>query len=240
MPLFRRLIVNADDLGLSEGVNSGVFQAHCDGIVTSASLMVRCEGARAAANASAAYPKLSIGLHLDLGEWKFANNEWVPRYQRAPLDDPRRLSEELDAQLEIFSELLGRRPSHIDSHQHAHRNEPLRSLVLAKGAELSIPVRHYTRGVNYLGDFYGQDETGLTYPDHLDATFLSRLIRGLPEGTTELCCHPAAFVDFDSTYAVERQRELETLCNPTVSAALEEGGVGLVSFFQLNTEIPKQ
>jgi predicted glycoside hydrolase/deacetylase ChbG (UPF0249 family) len=240
VPIHRQLIVNADDLGLSLGVNEGVFQAHANGIVTSASLMVRGAAAREAAGTSAEFPDLSIGLHLDLGEWKFENDEWVPRYQRAPLDDPELLAQELDAQLAIFSDLLGRHPSHIDAHQHAHRNEPLQSLVLARGRELSVPVRFHTPGVRYLGEFYGQDEMGVTYPEHLDTAFLCGLIDTLPEGTTELCCHPAAAVDFDSTYASERQRELETLCDPAVAAALESAQVKLISFYELDTKIPKQ
>ncbi|HEV2791037.1 MAG TPA: ChbG/HpnK family deacetylase, partial [Solirubrobacterales bacterium] len=63
----RRLIVNADDLGLSRSVNEGIFEAHQHGIVTSASLMVRQGAAEAAAEALAEHPDLAVGLHLDLG-----------------------------------------------------------------------------------------------------------------------------------------------------------------------------
>jgi hypothetical protein len=61
------LIVNADDFGLSGGVNAGIMAAHEHGIVTSASLMVRWPAARYAAG----HPRMSLGLHLDLGEWAF-------------------------------------------------------------------------------------------------------------------------------------------------------------------------
>ena len=46
----RRLIMNADDFGISPGVNAGIIEAHERGIVTSASLMVRWPDAVAAAN----------------------------------------------------------------------------------------------------------------------------------------------------------------------------------------------
>jgi chitin disaccharide deacetylase len=55
----RRLVVNADDLGLSPGVNEGILEAHTTGIVTSASLMVNRPGAEHAATLLAAHPSLS-------------------------------------------------------------------------------------------------------------------------------------------------------------------------------------
>jgi predicted glycoside hydrolase/deacetylase ChbG (UPF0249 family) len=230
MPSFPRLIVNADDFGLSAGVNAGILSANRSGIVTSASLMVRAPSAKAGVEAAREQPAMSIGLHLDLGEWKFERGEWVPRYQRAPLDDANLLTDEVSSQFAIFLELVGRNPTHVDSHQHAHRNEPLRSIVLAKAAELAIPVRHENSVTRYRGDFYGQDDTGDSYPERIDVAFLSALIESLTDGTTELCCHPAELVDFDSTYAAERIQELHALCDPAVTRAIETAGVQLISF----------
>jgi chitin disaccharide deacetylase len=65
-PLSRRLIVNADDFGRSHSVNEAVIQAHRDGILTTASLMVNeaaCEDAVALAKGN---PRLGVGLHLTL------------------------------------------------------------------------------------------------------------------------------------------------------------------------------
>jgi len=66
----RLLIVNADDFGLSDGVNRGIVEAHERGIVTSASLMVWHDAARAAAAYARGRPQLDVGVHLDLGEWE--------------------------------------------------------------------------------------------------------------------------------------------------------------------------
>src|SRR5437764_15380237 len=77
----RSLIVNADDFGLSEGVNRGILRAFDDGIVTSASLMVRQPAAASAAGEAALRPELSVGLHLDLGEWVFRNGSWETVYE---------------------------------------------------------------------------------------------------------------------------------------------------------------
>ena len=73
------LIVNADDFGRSRGVNRGVIRAHEEGIVTSATLMVRWPDAREAAD-YARDRTLSVGLHLDLGEWIYQDGEWRARY----------------------------------------------------------------------------------------------------------------------------------------------------------------
>src|SRR5215208_1535147 len=98
----RRLIVNADDFGLSLGVNRAVLAAHERGIVTSASLMVRRAPAASAAASSSSYPRLSLGLHLDLGEWRFESARWQPLYEVVALDDPGAVSAEARDQIEHF------------------------------------------------------------------------------------------------------------------------------------------
>src|SRR5262249_29015599 len=62
----KRVIVNADDLGRTPGINRGVFEAHRRGIVTSASLMVNYPAARDVPALSAETPGLGIGLHVAL------------------------------------------------------------------------------------------------------------------------------------------------------------------------------
>ncbi len=69
----RRLIVNADDFGHSAAVNAGVVEAHERGLVTSASLMVRRPAAAAAAAYARSRPELGLGLHVELGEWVYAD-----------------------------------------------------------------------------------------------------------------------------------------------------------------------
>ena len=94
----RRLIVNADDFGQSEGINRGIIQAHDRGIVTSASLMVRWPAAAAAAAWAREHPQFSVGLHIDLGEWAFRAGEWTPLYQVVELDDTESVAGEVDRQ----------------------------------------------------------------------------------------------------------------------------------------------
>src|SRR4051812_40081454 len=107
----KRLVVNADDLGLSDGVNRGIFEAHERGIVTSASLMVRWGAAREGAAYAKAHPRLGVGLHLDFAEWAIRDDEWVRLYEVVNLDRPRDVEREVEWQIELFLHLMDRRPT---------------------------------------------------------------------------------------------------------------------------------
>jgi len=228
----RALIVNADDFGRSDGINEGVAQAHEQGIVTSASLMVRWPAAAAAAVYARARATLGVGLHLDLSEWRHEDGEWVRVYERAA-DDPDAVEREARAQLDLFRSLLGADPTHLDSHQHVHRYEPAHTMLALLGAELGVPVRGVTPGIDYRGDFYGQTDRGEPLDGVLSDGYLGDLVRSLGPGVTELGCHPAARIDFDSAYAGERLAELRALCSDAVAAVLAEEGIKLVSFASL-------
>ena len=225
-PLGRAAILNADDFGHSDAVNAGVVEAHERGIVTSASLMVLRPGASEAAAYGRAHPELSVGLHVDLGEWVYVDEEWAAVYEV----DASAMGDAIERQLEAFRELVGHDPTHVDSHQHVHLREPARSDVAALGRDLGVPVRHLDARTRYCGDFYGQTDTGDPSPNAITADALVGVIRALPAGTTEICCHPGKGEIRGSPYAAERERELEALCHPDVRAALAEAGVSLVSF----------
>lgn len=77
----RRLVVNADDFGLTSGVNRGTVDAHLRGSVTSATMMVRATAAEEAAELAHSHPDLAVGLHVDLGEWAFRDGEWKALYE---------------------------------------------------------------------------------------------------------------------------------------------------------------
>lgn len=227
------LIVNADDFGLSAGVNRGIIRAHEHGIVTSASLMVRHPGAADAADYARRNPSLSVGLHLDLGEWVYRGGEWSALYQVASPDDADAVRDEAARQLELFHRLVGHPPTHLDSHQHAHRAEPLLGVAQSLATDLRVPLRHFTPGVHYCGDFYGQGGKGDPLPQFITPDALANVIRALAPGVTELACHPGDDPSLDSPYRDERSAEVRALCDPIVRAALDEQAVNLVSFRDL-------
>lgn len=193
----RRLIVNADDFGHSPEVNAGVIRAHELGIVTSTSLMVRRPAVEDAAAYARSRPQLAVGLHVEIGET-------------------------VEAQLERFVALVGREPTHLDSHKHAHLHEPVLSALVELGRRLRVPVRHLDPRIRYFGGFYGSPA--------ISAENLREIVRSLGDGITELGCHPAVGAVPGSSYSTEREQELATLCDPSVREALVEAGVALISF----------
>lgn len=226
----RVLIVNGDDFGRTPGINKGVIRAYDDGILTSASLMVRWPGAVDAAAYCRTRPALSLGLHLDLGEWVFREQTWQPLYQVVDTNNHDAVREEVRAQVEAFRRIVGRDPSHLDSHQHAHLQEPVRTVVLEAARSLGVPTRACDPTVSYCGDFYGQTGTGEPWPEGITVDALVRIVQGLGPGITELSCHPGEDDDFDSVYRVERTREVRVLCHPDVRRALAEVTVRLSAF----------
>ncbi|MBW3539116.1 MAG: ChbG/HpnK family deacetylase [Planctomycetes bacterium] len=228
------VIFNADDFGLSDGVNRGIVECHRQGVVTSASLMVRGAAAGAAAGYARSHPRLSLGLHIDLGEWALRNGEWEPVYQVVDVAEETAVREEIERQLHEFERLTGRPPTHVDSHQHVHLREPARSLVVTLGERLGVPVRHFCDRIRYNGDFYGQDAEGRPLPAHISPAALVRTIRKLPEGITECCCHPGYAQDLPTMYATEREVEVQTLCDRRIRDCLEAAGVRLISFAEVD------
>lgn len=226
----RWLVVNADDFGMSRAVNRGVIEAHERGIVTSASLLVLWPGAEEAATYAMRRPELGLGLHVDLGEWSWDGSEWRTVYQRAPLDDPSATAEEVERQLGLFRELAGRDPTHLDSHQHVHRQEPTRGVVLAFSKALGVPLRNCTEGVRFWGAFYGQSNHGEALPELIGVDALLDFLAELPPGITELACHPGGEDSPGRGYEAERALETATLCDPRLRTAIAARGITLCSF----------
>lgn len=133
------LIINGDDFGYSEAVNRAIIQAHREGVLTSASLMVNEHAAAQAVELAKANPNLAVGLHLVLvlgraalphselphitdAEGNFTNSSFqagLNYYFSAAAR--RELRREMRAQFERFA-ATGLRFSHVDGHTHLHQH----------------------------------------------------------------------------------------------------------------------
>ena len=245
----KRLIVNADDLGRTGGINRGVVAAHRGGIVTSATVMVNYQSAREVAAIARENPGLGLGLHVQLTGGPSA---LPPERLRSVVDaegrlpakpeglrdpDPAEVLLEARAQLARFREILGRLPTHFDSHHHSHRTTAVLEAVVTLGKETGRPVRNASpateerlrrEGIRttdrFLEGFFDEDAT-------LESLLL--ILDGLGTGSTELMCHPAV-VDEElragSGYAEPRARELRVLTSPEAKRAVREAGIELVHF----------
>jgi predicted glycoside hydrolase/deacetylase ChbG (UPF0249 family) len=245
------VIVNADDLGRTPGVNAGIFAAHRDGVVSSATLMVASPAAEEAAAALPDHPELGVGLHVTLtGSAPTLPPGRVPslvdaqgRLPRRPEDlagDPGEVLAEVRSQLERFRELTGRLPTHLDSHHHCHRLPVVLEALIALAREHRLPVRNASPAVGRRLRAAGLPTTDAFverfFGDEARLETLLEILRGIGAGSTEVMCHPA-YPDepllAESTYAAERARELEVLTDPAARAAIAGGGLRLGHFGHL-------
>lgn len=219
----RLLIVNADDLGTSTEINRGVLEACERGLVTSASLMVDRPGAAPFAKLDRGPSLLSVGLHATL-----TTESGVLEVE---LGDCRA---ELRRQLARFRELLGREPTHLDSHHNVHLERPGYGPPFEElAAELGVPLRGRS-AARYHSDFYGMRD-GESRPDLVSAEALCETLeREVGPGVTEIGCHPGyTGAGFSSSYLAEREDEVRALCDPRPRAKLGELGIRLISFAEL-------
>ncbi len=218
----RYLIVNADDFGASSGTNRGIVECHHRGVLTSASLMVTGAAVEQAVALSLANPGLAVGLHWDV----------VGEDERDfDLRDERAVRDEFEAQLERFRRLMGREPTHVDSHRHTHLEPGVRELFRELVAPLEVPLRGDGQ-VHFIGGFYAQWQWGVSELEHVSVASFERIVREeVGEGWTEISCHPGYTTpSYRAMYRVEREAELRTLTNPRIRAAIAALDVQLASY----------
>ena len=133
--------------------------------------------------------------------------------------------------------MLGRKPTHLDSHRNSH----LHPAALPEFEELArrwgIPLRGHSR-VKLLPSFYGQWH-GASHPEQVGVPSLLKLLATRVEpGITELICHPA-YVDatLESSYRLEREIELATLCHPDVRRTLSTLDIHLTGFADVSLHL---
>ena len=216
------LIFNADDFGASAGVNRGILECHTKGVVTSASLMVTGRALAEAVAISRDHPRLAVGLHWDV---------WGEDERAFDIHNLAAVKDEFKRQLDLFHELLGRMPTHIDSHRHAHREKEIMPLFREWVEPLGIPLRDDGK-VCYIGGFYAQWEWMVTNLDYVSVPFLQKILREeVKEGWTELSCHPGyVSPDYQAVYLREREAEICTLTDPRIQETIHEPGICLASY----------
>ena len=155
----KRVIVNADDFGFSEGVTEGILRAHREGIVTSTTITANMPAATAAAARLNDVPALGVGVHLNVCQGPplssagraLADADGIMRRTavqvlRACLCRPGVLAAveaECDAQVRWALD-RGLRPTHLDSHRHVHGFPPVfrRVVRLARRYDIRFVRRH--------------------------------------------------------------------------------------------------
>ena len=287
----RELILNADDFGMTCGVNEGIIRAHREGVLTSTTLMADGAAFENAIERAMANPGLGVGCHLVLvGGLAISSHEEIPSLVdaagRLPKTLPGFLAQVSSGKVqveEIEHEMraqigkiraAGIEPTHLDTHKHTHAHptvmEALGRAAKATGiTRVRKPIENIRdswetsrgEGLGLSKQLVGamavramaprfaaiSKEYGLHSPDHflglattgqLAPALLRRMIESLAEGQTEIMLHPGV-CDNDlrksgSRLQQQRERELEGLLDPGVRSAIEERGVRLISYREVN------
>lgn len=251
-----KLIVNADDFGYTERVSAGILRGHRDGIVTTTTFMTNAPHTDGAAKLARATPSLDVGVHLvvsfgrplaDIARVRSlvdADGKFFRPKQLLSRDiDREEALTEYRAQYERARELLGRDPTHVDTHHWVHDHPALEWAIGELADETGAAARIHSdeqrdrlraRGVrtpdHFAREFQYEGKVGVG--QLLD--LLERLARR--DGVTELMCHPGETDETmakKSGYARERPTELATLTDPSVRAAVKDLGIALATFADL-------
>ena len=245
----RRLIVNADDWGLSHGVSDGILAAHRHGIVSSTTVLVTADLDREQV-ARLRDSGLGVGLHvnLTLGQPLTRGRSLVDGNGRFVRDARRAAARvsaadvraEVEAQVERFESALKRRPTHLDTHHHVGLHPPVRDVLLEVAHALDVAVRSQNAEARSRAR-----SARLRTPDHFfgesgpDAYWSAARtlahLRALPPGVSEFMCHPGRFDDDlgYSRYGRQREVEMTGLGTPAARAAATALGIELRHFGQL-------
>jgi len=286
----KNLIVNADDLGWTEGVTRGIAEAHRKGLVTSASLLANGRAFASALQVAHANPTLGVGVHLNLSDGPPTAK---PESVRGLLSDqgcledgpeslllriasrslpPAEVEREWDAQIQKVRD-AGIEPTHLDGHKHvqmlpglfeialrlakkhgirairvSHEESKLRAALASGGNQKSRKVLKQgvqARGLKLLARDAREmaERAGLVTADYfcgiaqtgmLTREGVERLLESLPEGTTELMCHPGYADEELRTSATRlqecRQEELAIFTDVGIRKLVATRGIRLLSY----------
>lgn len=207
----RHLIVNADDFGLTPGVNRAIIEAHMRGIVTSATLMANMPAFDEAVRLAKTHPTLGVGLHFNItqgqpvspphkvrsllganGEFLGSSNKLAWRWCAGQL----RRTEiviELCAQIETLLN-AGLAITHVDSHKHAHVLPPILTALAETLGSYQIHALRLPRERAHWAAAFGSPKL---FKQSLTATALSWLSNSYPERSA-----PSAILITDAFFGV--------------------------------------
>jgi chitin disaccharide deacetylase len=286
----KNLIVNADDLGWTEGVNRGISEAHRNGIVTSASLLANGRAFASGVELVRAMPRLQVGVHLNLSEGEpVAAREQVkslvneagmlaggPEGLLLRLARRGLLLEEVEREWDAQIRKVrgaGIQPTHLDGHKHVHmlpglfeialrlakrhgigaarvalESSNLRaalatgrehrvSVVMKQGVQargLKLLARDAREQADRMGIATADYFCGIAQTGEMTREGVARLLRSLPEGTTELMCHPG-FVDAElgksaTRLQASRGAEVEILTDTGIRNLVASQGIRLIDY----------
>lgn len=256
-----KLIINADDFGLSRGVNAGIVDAFNLGILTSTTLMTGMQAYENAILLAKQNPNLGIGVHLTLtagnsilnthqviaenGVFKHINPEQTDQIHF----DEQEVYRELAAQIEKVL-ASGINVTHLDGHHHVQKQDGVREIVETLAKKYQLPIRWSEKNANKMA-------SEVVHPEYLELRFdekISDFINGKLNETmlnayfkeviarvkehhiTEIMTHPAYIDRFlleNSSMTTERVYEADLLIRSTfVDEIKNDVNIQLVNYHE--------
>lgn len=249
----KTLIINADDCNLTSQVTEAILKAHESGIVTSTTFLINLPAGPDVIRRLLAKKKLGLGLHLNItlgrpvakpsliksllqkdGRFK-KKDQYFKKLPPIP-----EIFEEFKSQLQKFVKTFNRLPTHVDIHHHLHDFRPFLEALAAIAKKHNLPVR-WTRlltepeirnahkGLKTTDHFYGNIDPHTFWTEEV----LRHLLFTLPDGTSEIMCHPG-WVDDElcaiSSLTIPREREYELFSRKELQKYAERLGIKLMHF----------
>jgi predicted glycoside hydrolase/deacetylase ChbG (UPF0249 family) len=254
----KRLIINSDDYGLTPEVSRGIRVSHLHGVVTSTTCMMNIPGTAAdIAIAMRETPKLGLGVHLVLSadrplvkseavksitDEKGNFLELAALIERIDQIDVDEVKLEWRTQIEAFVKATDKKPTHLDSHHHISYVSPaLFRTMLELAKEFDCGIRLPNQSINkdapkLLKEFNPRRPDAFFasfYDDRATRDELRKIFNQIDNGTFEIMCHPGytdSILLETSSYARQRETELEVLTDPKILQEIQENGIQLISF----------
>lgn len=236
------LIFNADDFGYSKGINCGIIEAYKSGVLTSTTLMVNMRGTLHAVELMKEAEGMGVGLHLNISlgnpltngktlvdeKGDFMKPDNLPKAYKY---DEEELRNEIWAQYKRFTELVGKKPSHLDSHLFSSDKVPqMRKLSAELAIKENIPLRNYDINLYQHVEFINHRNYNAKPTLDYAIEYFNDIISN---EYVEIMTHPG-YVDYEiynnSSYNIQRANELHFLTSPEIRDIIEKNNVNLITY----------
>lgn len=211
-----RIIINADDYGMSKNFNEGIIYCARKKLITSTTVLVN----RLYVNTLICKYKLSIGLHL---EFDYTNNSKV-------------FGEIISKQYRKFLKIFERKPSHIDVHKQYSSNPKIFKQILELAKKEKLPIRSDKSFLNKKIEKANLRTTDkeviwITYKKTME---IMKNLKNLKSGTYELMCHPG-YYDPKSSSSLNKKREndIKFLKSKIFQGWINKNNIKLINYNQL-------
>lgn len=245
----KRVIFNADDLGLTKGTNRGIEESVKKGVVRSTTVMVNMPYALEGISSIKKLGIDSIGIHLNLTCGKPTlpieeveslvdgnGNFFRRRDQLFPNMKLEQVKKELENQIQIALN-WGLKPSHLDSHHHIHMYEGIREIIMELALKYDCALRYCNEDTRKLivdrgiktTDFFTME----FYGEKVDLLTIKNILQDSKGETIEFMTHPSAD-DKElyelSSYNSDRLKELKILTMPELQYWLKNNRFEIIGY----------